>query len=160
MEARRAGVPAGARAAARVLVISEDAHLLLLEGRNEGGPRWWVAPGGGLQDEEGFADAAARELLEETGFSVPIGPCVWTRHHRYDWYGSRHDQFERFFVARGVPRADPEPLRRDGYIVGHRWWSLEEIAASDHSFAPRRLARVLPAILDGRYPEPPVDVGV
>ena len=153
-------VPPGARPAARVLVISDDSRLLLLEGARATSDRWWVSPGGGLQIGETFEAAAARELLEETGFSVPIGPCVWTRHHRFEWYGRQHDQYERFFVARGVPRREPVPVRQDGYIVGHRWWAMDEIRASTERFAPRRLAALLPPILRAEYPATPLDVGV
>jgi 8-oxo-dGTP pyrophosphatase MutT (NUDIX family) len=61
------GIPPGARPASRVLVISDDLKLLLLQGVQDGFDPWWVSPGGGLQAGESFEDAAARELLEETG---------------------------------------------------------------------------------------------
>jgi 8-oxo-dGTP pyrophosphatase MutT (NUDIX family) len=154
------GVPPGARPAARVLVLSDDDRILLLEGKRLPSHRWWVAPGGGVRDGETFAEAAARELHEETGFDAPLGQCVWTRHHRFMWYGKQHDQYERFFVVRDVERREPEPLNRDGYIVGHRWWTLDEIQASAHRFAPRRLGELLPPILLGEYPDEPFDVGV
>ncbi|HZD03678.1 MAG TPA: NUDIX domain-containing protein, partial [Longimicrobiales bacterium] len=148
-------VPPGARPAARVLVISDDLRLFLLKGVEAGVDPWWVSPGGGLRSGESFEAAAARELLEETGFSAPIGPCVWTRHHRYTWYGKPHDQYERFFVAWIGPTTEPRPLRADGYIVGHRWWRLDEIRASTDSFAPRRLGDLLAPILRRDYPEMP-----
>ncbi len=154
------GVPSGARPVARVLVISDDLRLLLLQGVAVGSDPWWVSPGGGLKPEESFEAAAARELFEETGFSAPLGPCVWTRHHRYEWYGKPHDQYERFFVAQAVPMVEPVPVRADGYIVGHRWWTLEEIRAATDRFSPRRLADLLPPILRGKYPVTPFDAGV
>ena len=154
------GVPPGARPVARVLVINDDSRLLLLEGARIPSDRWWVSPGGGLKPGESFEAAAARELLEETGFSVPIGPCVWTRHHRFEWYGKQHDQYERFFVAQGAPWVEPVPVRADGYIVGHRWWTLDEIRSSTDQFAPRRLADLLPPILRAEYPRTPFDAGV
>lgn len=154
-------IPPGSRPAARVLVISDDHHLLLLQGVDAGTRRrWWVSPGGGLQPGESFESAARRELLEETGFSAPIGPCVWTRHHRFDWYGKQHDQYERFFVGWAGPRREPRPIRADGYIMGHRWWSLTELRASTDSFAPRRLVELLPPILRSEFPTEPLDAGV
>lgn len=154
------GIPPGARPASRVLVISDDLKLLLLQAVQVGSDPWWVSPGGGLQSGESFEHAAARELFEETGFSTPIGPCVWTRHHRYEWYGKPHDQYERFFVTRAGPTTEPAPVRADGYIVGHRWWTMDEICASTASFAPRALADLLPPILKGEYPASPFDAGV
>ena len=46
------------------------------------------------------------------------------------------------------------------FMEGGRWWSLEEIRASDEVFAPRRLGELLPAILTGDYPAEPFDAGV
>src|SRR5437868_4151518 len=46
------------------------------------------------------AAAARTELREETGMLLPIGPWVWFRRHVFVWEGRRHDQYERFFVAR------------------------------------------------------------
>lgn len=40
------------------------------------------------------------------------------------------------------------------------WWSLAEIAASEETFAPPDLARLLPAVLAGPWSGPPVIVDV
>ena len=37
-----------------------------------------------------------------------------------------------------------------------RWWSMDEIAASEDIFVPRRLAALLPPILRGEYPGAPI----
>jgi hypothetical protein len=37
-----------------------------------------------------------------------------------------------------------------------RWWSMDEIAASEDIFVPRRLAALLPPILRGEYPGVPI----
>jgi 8-oxo-dGTP pyrophosphatase MutT (NUDIX family) len=156
----QATIPEGARAAARVLLFDEENRLLLLEAQDPPGDnRWWVAPGGGLRPGETFEAAARRELHEETGLVLPIRRWVWTRRHVFDWQGRRHDQYERFFTARAVkPRIIP--VKADGYIIGHRWWHLSEIEQSVEEFAPRRLSVLLPAIIRGEYPDPPVDCGV
>jgi 8-oxo-dGTP pyrophosphatase MutT (NUDIX family) len=153
-------VPIGSRAAARVLLLDEQDRLLLLEAQDStGGQRWWVAPGGGLREGETFEAAAQRELHEETGLLLPIQRWVWTRRHIFDWQGRRHDQYERFFVARSVnPRISP--VEADGYIIGHRWWRLAELEQSTEEFAPRRLALLLPSIIRSEFPNPPLDCGV
>jgi 8-oxo-dGTP pyrophosphatase MutT (NUDIX family) len=153
-------IPLGARPVARVLVIDDDLRLLLLKGVEVGSHSWWVSPGGGLRPRETFQVAAARELFEETGFTATIGPWVWTRRHRFDWYGKQHDQYERFFVARIGPTREPNPVEADGYVVAHHWWTLAEIQASNDEFAPRRLGELLPSILEWSYPVEPIDVGV
>lgn len=90
---------------------------------------------------------------------LPIGPWVWTRRHIYTWEGRRHDQYERYFVARGAEN-QISPIKRDSYVVDHRWWSLEDIEASAEDFAPRRLAQLITPLLRGEYPESPIDCGV
>ena len=46
------------------------------------------------------------------------------------------------------------------YVFGLRWWTIDEIAASDASFAPRDLARLLRSLLVDGPPDSPVDVPV
>jgi 8-oxo-dGTP pyrophosphatase MutT (NUDIX family) len=152
-------VPAGARPAARVLLLDDRDRLLLLHAEDATGHRWWVAPGGGLEQGESFEAAAVRELAEETGIVASIGRWVWTRRHVFMWEGRRHDQYERFFVAR-TREAPIVPRKRDSYIVGHRWWRLDELERSADELAPRRLAQLLAPLLRGDYPEPPIDCGV
>jgi len=52
------------------------------------------------------------------------------------------------------------PPKVDSYVVGHRWWDLNELEPSNEDFAPRRLAELLAPILRGEYPGPAIDCGV
>lgn len=147
------------RLAARILLLDAANRLLLMQARDPRGLLFWVAPGGGLDAGETFESAARRELYEETGQSLSTGPCVWTRRHVHEWNGRKLDQAERFFIARASSE-QISPTKPDGYIIGHRWWSLAEIEASTETFAPRRLAQFLRPILAGELPDPPCDCGV
>ena len=75
------------------------------------------------------------------------------------WSGRWCDQYERFFVA--TTNEDRiHPTKRDNYVIGHRWWSAQELEASAEDFAPRRLAALVGEILIGQYPTTPIDCGV
>lgn len=152
MATQSEGVTPTPRPASRVLVFDPHDRLLLLNyvGDFEDGPSLWVPPGGGLQSGETFEEAAARELWEETGMVFPIGPHVWTRRHRFRFQGVLYQAHERYFIVRAatteVSNSHWEPFERAA-IAGYRWWSVEEITASDEVFDPRTLAALLPPLL-------------
>src|SRR3954466_9737179 len=56
------------RRSARVLLVDGSDRVLLLRLRDHGG-HIWLTPGGGVQDGEPLAEAAARELREEGGLA-------------------------------------------------------------------------------------------
>ena len=160
------------RPAARVLLIDPSDRLLLfrvelprLKSKHYGSNQpLWITPGGGLEGDESFEEAARRELWEETGITSELGPCVWVRRHVFEFQGVWLDEVERFFVVRldqtpKVSRAN-WLAHEHSFMTDHRWWHVAEIGSSTDYFAPRLLSRLLPPLLAGQYPSEPIDSGV
>ena len=156
--------PVEIRRAARAVVLDSDDRILLVRWVNEEmGVDTWLTPGGGIDEGEDAEEALRRELREETGLeSYEPGPTIWTRRHSFPWYERTVDQSETFVLVRVPafePRPDPAAIDAEG-VRDVLWWTLDELEASDATFAPRSLAALLRELLAGGPPSEPRDAGV
>jgi ADP-ribose pyrophosphatase YjhB (NUDIX family) len=137
--------------------------VLLLHGLIQELPRRsaWYLPGGRLEDGESFEEATIRELAEELDLvGVELGPWIWTRHGRRPRGEEVVATTARFFLVRTTTFV-PNTTRIGASEVGvdWRWWAVDEIdAETSANFIPGTLAHLVRELVEGRVPDPPVDV--
>jgi len=128
------------RQAGRGFVLDDERRVLLMhELRDIGSDQsHWITPGGGVEPGETVAQAALREVYEETGLQLELDAAaepMYSDQVRFSIAGRDIDQTNFYFLAH-VPSG--LPVRPAGHtdieelvVLGHRWWPLAELAASD-----------------------------
>ena len=142
------------RCSAKVLLVDEQDRVLLFSGIDRTKPDvppWWFAVGGGIDPGETAAEAAVRETREETGLQLrDPGPVVFTRRFTFDFEGVEYHQEEWFFLVRTTtfePATTDWTETESATIRGYRWWSIEELRATDETVFPEDLANQLEHLL-------------
>jgi len=140
------------RPSSRLLVIDPLQRILLFRFEHRQGPlagqQFWATPGGALDPGESYAQAACRELLEETGLAVDdIGPEVGQRIATFQMPdGEMVRADERFFLVRaGALEISTErwTALEQEVMAAHRWWSAAELRSAAEQVWPEDLAELL-----------------
>lgn len=121
----------------------------------------WIMVGGMVDAGESFEQAAIREAREETGLAIESVRLVWTRSRKMSWRQREVLHNERFVLGRTVSTAiDTSGLdeKEKSWTKDHRWWRLDEIAASNERFEPHDLSFRLGALLRDGPPAQPVTI--
>ncbi|WP_369234362.1 NUDIX hydrolase [Streptomyces sp. R21] len=154
------------RRSARVVLIDAADRVLLLKIHVDPdtpglGHSWWT-PGGGVEDGEELAEAAARELWEEVGLSVAPGALMpqvaeTSGYADLGWAeGLFQDTFFHYRVATHQVDIGGQNAHELRYHAGHHWWTLDELAATDDTIRPRGLHGLAADLIAGRTPAEPI----
>lgn len=126
------------RLAARAIIV-EDERLLLVNAYPGGRSDLWCAPGGGVEPGRSLPENLIREVAEECGLAIAVGPLALVNEF-HDPRSGFH-QVELFFrctVTAG--RLDPGWTDPQGIVQERRFFDRGELAAI--RLKPDSLARI------------------
>lgn len=90
---------------------------------------YFFLPGGGLEEGESAAQAAARECFEETGYRVRVLPeTAFERKYDFYWNGETYSCRTTFYVAELTePWAPPQDIQDTTYHRGVAWIPVSKV---------------------------------
>jgi 8-oxo-dGTP pyrophosphatase MutT (NUDIX family) len=145
-----------------LLMCADDPKITTADGKYHG--KFWFPIGGGIEKGESIAEAALREIYEETGITkeeVNLGPIVWFGEFDLVLNGVLTRLKQQFMVAKTkknrvtLTTLDTWETKAVKKLA---WFSLEKILRCDEIIYPVLLSKYLPDILSEIYPLTPLEI--
>ena len=99
----------------RVIVYRDDGDILLV--KNRFSRQKWALPGGGVNRNESYEQAAVREVLEEIGLKI--------HNLRYLGKANSHESYAKFSVRVFAAHASDYDIKCNFEIMEARWFSMD-----------------------------------
>lgn len=119
----------------RIIIPDEEKRVLMVCQHHENKDIWMV-PGGGIEEGEDAVQAGVREVLEETGLEIEMGPLLW---HVEEVSEERGQRFVNFFMGRltgGHMQLGMDPEFDDNHQVLRevRFMTKDELQAAENVY--------------------------
>lgn len=123
------------RLAVRALILDAGGRLLLVNAYPGGRSDLWCAPGGGCEAGQSLPENLVREVREETGLEIEVGPAALVNEFHDPATGFHQvDLYFRCTLRSGVLNdgwQDPE-----GVVTERRFFSRAKLAGGGVRFKP------------------------
>ena len=134
------------RKASRLILLDLERRVLLFRHRRRNGETFWAPPGGGLESDETFEQAALREASEELGMAGFPVTFLWERTTDFVYMDNLVNQHECLFLIEGELPDFSESVRKvhdqEG-ILEMRWWTASELESTNERVFPEEIASEL-----------------
>lgn len=112
------------RLATRALIL-RDQRLLLVNAYPDGKSDLWCAPGGGAEPQAALPDNLAREVYEETGLTIEVGPpALINEFHAPERDFHQVDVYFRCRATNTLPEIWTDP---EGIVTERRFFGQNEL---------------------------------